>query len=69
MQTGYLRGDIRAGERMPLKPCPFCNGSDLIKRDLDGAYYITCLDCEARGPDAKMTEDAEWKWNQREGAK
>jgi Lar family restriction alleviation protein len=27
-----------------LKPCPFCGGKPIIRRGVEGWFYVTCLD-------------------------
>jgi len=49
------------------KPCPFCTGEDLknsqhLKYDM---WFVSCVDCSARGPTVVKKEDAIRFWNER----
>ena len=40
--------EVRGGERMSeikLKPCPFCGGEAILKRDRIGLYCVKCTNC------------------------
>jgi Lar family restriction alleviation protein len=49
----------------PLRPCPFCGGSDLrINRDID-PKFVACNKCWAFGPTAPTVALATERWNKR----
>jgi Lar family restriction alleviation protein len=52
-----------------LEPCPFCGSGDVaVQRGLlpgDGAYFVKCDDCEARGPCWPTKSGAVREWNKR----
>ena len=55
-----------------LKPCPFCNGKQLILADaphdaIDKDYWIQCRSCACNGPWMKNSEGAKRMWNMRAG--
>jgi hypothetical protein len=49
------------------KPCPWCQGHKLgCFEAVDyGGYYVTCLYCDARGPNAESAEEAATFWDAR----
>lgn len=57
-------------QKGPLKPCPFCGGTDLhVETDSspDCTLQVICdnLECEAQGPNVLGQENCEKAWNDR----
>ena len=58
---------LKAVDETELKPCPFCGSDDLHFSDSRGGDegYITCWNCDARGPDSATEKRASSEWNNR----
>lgn len=49
----------------PLRPCPFCGGSEVwINFDID-PKFVVCKECLAFGPNAATVKQAAERWNKR----
>jgi len=49
----------------PLRPCPFCGGSEVwINSDID-PKFVVCKQCLAFGPNAPTVKQAAERWNKR----
>jgi Lar family restriction alleviation protein len=49
----------------PLRPCPFCGGSEVwINSDID-PKFVVCKECLAFGPTAPNVKQAAERWNKR----
>lgn len=49
----------------PLRPCPFCGGSQVwINSDID-PKFVVCKECLAFGPTAPTVKQAAEGWNKR----
>ena len=48
-----------------IRPCPFCIGLELTVRndlDIEGRYWVHCMDCQAEGPIAPTRRTAVARW-------
>lgn len=60
----WLTGKGIIEEEISLKPCPFCNSTDLkLIKSVD--MYIRCRGCDTNGPDGKDEKEAIKAWNTR----
>lgn len=58
-------------KNIPIAPCPFCNGVELIVREvgldeghpLEGSDQVACGGCGTGGPWTNGEEEAVKKWN------
>ena len=49
----------------PLRPCPFCGGSEVwIHSEID-PKFVVCKECLAFGPNAPTVKQAVARWNKR----
>ena len=49
-----------------MKPCPFCNGTDLDVGNWNGCEItVRCVKCGAMGPEHDNENDAKLAWNNR----
>ena len=49
-------GEHEPGIDVPLRPCPFCGGTEIVVENTHTPFYTAeCLDCNARGPHGEPT--------------
>ena len=60
---------VLPGEDCPempeLKPCPFCGSDEFDVCELQGDYWVECVECECRSSVCDDEEEAATAWNRR----
>ena len=65
-----LTASLNATLTEPLAPCPFCGSTNLTLYGarLFRALTVLCLECSARGPEARTAQGAAERWGTVYGA-